>query len=503
MKKAIIIFLCVAGAAWAAVTQIPTTDEGGGVFRVGITDQGGGVWTVDTTAASPGYPPSGVKAQVLYAVSTDETAAGNFTNHVSGAPLYDIIQHTGANVPTRTTYEDRGVLAFDGVDDFIEATNSASWRTASDFTVSAWVFPYAIDDNHRIMWDGGALESNINQNVYIASASSNIVFSMGNGAALVSVTSSNVISINEWTHLVYGISGTTMFLYKDAVLAQTNVTFTGTRQTGAWTVKFGEMDSGASSDWFDGSIDSISYWQEALSASEIQTVYDYELTNHPAFPQFDYTTVWLAMNTETNADGLVPDTSYVGTNHWTLGAGGQLPVYSNAANGWYFDGSDQMELSNRPDIEYSIEGYTFSSWLKAESVTGNRPYFVRRDGVSANRVFLYRLTDLNPYAEWRSNNVVKATSTISANAEFLNNWRNMMVGYSPNGIGNPITWIDGEQRAGAHGGSCVKWEQNAVPARLGWNLQGGTYWLGNIDDVIIWQKKLTFIESKAVFGMGH
>jgi len=96
------------------------------------------------------------------------------------------------------------------------------------------------------------------------------------------LTSANPFSTNTWTHVALVQDGTSPVIYIDGVaVAQTfdfttDKTYWNNNLSGLDTARIGNLnfDSGGEAQWFDGDIADVRIYNRALSAAEIQTLYE-------------------------------------------------------------------------------------------------------------------------------------------------------------------------------------------------------------------------------------
>jgi len=164
-------------------------------------------------------------------------------------------------------------LQFDGVDDYVDCGNNPDVTSIiGDLTLEAWVKPGDCTDSGVISTHYG--KNDFTRPYTLAVWSSNerpsIIFGTGTGWVL--STSPNSLTQNVWHHLVGTISGNDIKLYVDGILEAKNI-FSGTRQTGSKLVLGSDASTFGTSRRFNGLIDEVRIYSEALTATEIQKHY--------------------------------------------------------------------------------------------------------------------------------------------------------------------------------------------------------------------------------------
>jgi uncharacterized repeat protein (TIGR01451 family) len=202
----------------------------------------------------------------------DETAGliaadiigGNDGTHVSG--------------PTPVAGHVAGALNFDGINDFVNIP-SAIIDVRQPYTLDAWIFLRT--DRGGVM---GNVQVILNKDARLVGGSVDLGFFITNrhgitrrlgvhhvGATVEGVFSSGQIPLNQWTHVAvtYDGIGTNRF-YINGQLDTTASQSDGTNGATAWEIGGGDP----AGEFFDGLIDEVEIFNRALSASEIQTIYN-------------------------------------------------------------------------------------------------------------------------------------------------------------------------------------------------------------------------------------
>jgi hypothetical protein len=168
---------------------------------------------------------------------------------------------------------------FDGVDDYLQISNSGSLNFGtSDFTISCWIntdiypsYPVALIDKRTSPARGFVL--------YYNEVFGKTGIQLGNGSAYINFNSQNTYSLqsNNWIHLLVSVdrnSSTGMKLY---INGQLKDTFDPTSVPGTLDnlgdLLIGKNSISSSFPYFKGKMDDIRIYNRALSASEIQQLY--------------------------------------------------------------------------------------------------------------------------------------------------------------------------------------------------------------------------------------
>ena len=170
---------------------------------------------------------------------------------------------TLTNGPTWTTGKIGNAINLDGTDDSVSVPSSGSLTIPSDITTSAWIYKSSNSGNDEIMRSGSEHRFKTNGD--------EIEWTYAGGDDY-HITSNVNLQVNRWYHVVSVFNNTanTVVIYVDSVAALTktenqSATFTG-------PLYIGKEISAAS--FFHGRMDDLRLYNRALSASEIQTIYN-------------------------------------------------------------------------------------------------------------------------------------------------------------------------------------------------------------------------------------
>jgi len=185
------------------------------------------------------------------------------------------LNHGTVNGATWTTGKLIGALSFDGVDDYVETSYS---NDLNHWTVSAWVKG---NNPPSDKWDAGPVMKEENFLISWDHTSGNF-----RGAAGLRVggawhpASFGALDAGKWYHLTATYDGETLKAYKDGKLASSNTDPSGIADSSSYTIKIGRH--AVRSEYFSGSIDDVRIFSRALSASEIQAIYN--ISSNPLKP---------------------------------------------------------------------------------------------------------------------------------------------------------------------------------------------------------------------------
>ena len=152
-----------------------------------------------------------------------DNSTNAFTITVNGSPS---VQRFSPFSPTSaySTSVIGGSGYFDGATDYLTAaSNAALTPGSSNFTYECWIYPTAYDGSGsgNIIWSGSVSNAPI---LYYNGSNGNITFRDFNTADIVSTTAP---PIGAWCHIAVSRSGSTIYLFKNGVLA-TSATYSVT-----------------------------------------------------------------------------------------------------------------------------------------------------------------------------------------------------------------------------------------------------------------------------------
>jgi parallel beta-helix repeat protein len=225
---------------------------------------------VKAKAFKSGYNAS-AEANASFTVSTPGLVAHWKFDEGSGTTASDASGNgnsgTLVNGPVWTAGKVGKALSFDGINDNVTVADSNSLDLTSSFTLSAWVNPASTFTDFRSI-----LIKNYKYYIYASVAGY-----CGDGSPLGGFSETtdrtlcqpSPLPVNTWTHLAVTYNGSTLTLYRDGVAVATS------NASGAPSPTTGTLQIGGSQfgEYFKGLIDEVRIHNKALSATEIQTVY--------------------------------------------------------------------------------------------------------------------------------------------------------------------------------------------------------------------------------------
>ena len=174
----------------------------------------------------------------------------------------------------------RGALRFDGVDDRVDVPHSANlnqvFGTNTVFTLEAWAFPRVWSGDNTIMGKATAGDwSNTTAGIWVWQGFHCVMGSnVGGNPAGSFIQVHHSPPLNNWHHIVCAANGTNLIMYINGrEVGRTAIALlTHPRSTNTAPLVFGRRTV-AHGPSFNGNIDEIRVYNEALRAGEVQMRY--------------------------------------------------------------------------------------------------------------------------------------------------------------------------------------------------------------------------------------
>lgn len=319
-----------------------------------------------------------------------------------------------------------------------------------------------------------------------------------------SARAADPIVLGNWYHIVVVADASleTISLYINGVLKDTTSYPMGTIMTSDWRLGIGQealADSigGPWANWAHGKIDEVAIWDEALTSSEISTIYSRQsqiFANDTSLSEA-WTPYWDNIVSYWKMDGNWQDSSGNG-NHGT--ANGDATFDSDAKVGSQsgtFDGTGDYVSSSSVDLSSMTEG-SIGVWVKS-SITSTSNDRLIEIGSTANRVGLILDSSqvLHLFILSSSSMCLDLTTSEKIND---GSWHHVAGTYGSDGA---EIFIDGRQVAISSSDCSGAFMPVSSSVFVGQFVGGGNYeWNGSLDDAAIWNKKLSLEDIKQIYN---
>lgn len=160
---------------------------------------------------------------------------------------------------------------FDGVNDYVNASNSNSLIITTALTMSVWVKMYSSDATYdKIIFEGKA-GTCTTTGYWLAVQNSKVAFGVCKADVQTYFDSVSSVPNGVWTHIVATYNGTTLNAWVNGVDTAKNLAFTGPINSIAGPLEIG---TGLSADYINASIDEVMIFNTALNSSQISAIYN-------------------------------------------------------------------------------------------------------------------------------------------------------------------------------------------------------------------------------------
>ncbi|TAL05147.1 MAG: hypothetical protein EPO07_04030 [Verrucomicrobia bacterium] len=173
-----------------------------------------------------------------------------------------------------------GAFFFDGIDDFVEVSNSPSLNPSGSFSIEGWIYPRA-DANMGILekWSGSVgLSYALHTTLGLALQFPISDAAHAGDASFHSFSTTNVLTLNNWNHVaaVYDQSTGTrqLFLNGVKVAERTDAPITVTSSSLRVSIGANSPSSTTTANYFKGAIDELTFYARALTVSDVQAIYN-------------------------------------------------------------------------------------------------------------------------------------------------------------------------------------------------------------------------------------
>jgi hypothetical protein len=418
----------------------------------------------------------------------------------------------GATLTADRNGNANAAYSFDGVNDLIRIGHQNQLNLIGDFSISIWCNIAQIptsNNNHILVCkrddNGNCCSPNVPYGFYITyqvtQAPQNYKMpgcQFANSGNYSFSNSNNIISINTWQHLMYTFSNDTLNIYQNSILMHTEYFPSSNRSANTSDLLFGSVNRNVGAEWLNGLLDDIGIWNRALTQQEITNLYT-SSTPSPCNP--------LAANLTNGLVGYWPfcgnanDESGNGNNGTVNGVTLTTDRFGNVDAAYSFDGNgDYIRISHSNELRLS-GNFSISAWVSPSNLnTFNSILSKASNDQSFVSGWVWGYSNFTQPAKLHFQGSPLFTNvSISnlGNSLSLNSWKNVIVTYDSTTsilkyyldnikidsflIGYDFTNSLLDLFIGNH-------FQNNDPSL---QVQTNGSFLGQIDDICIWNRALT------------
>ena len=204
--------------------------------------------------------------------ASGSTAIDSSQNNHEGIITNFSSANLGKTGVIKTAYE------FDGTNDRVQIPNDETLRGMSQLTLSVWIYAHSKSNYDRILVksDNNAVNSDRTYRLMMNNTGKLRFMCFNQSQTLADILEDGTFSLNTWIHMVGVYDGTNTYLYLNGNVQSDVGNLTGTVYSDSGientvTIGGGEQNNNFS---FNGIIDDARIYNRALTASEIQALYN-------------------------------------------------------------------------------------------------------------------------------------------------------------------------------------------------------------------------------------
>lgn len=164
-------------------------------------------------------------------------------------------------------------LSFDGVDDYVEVSDSSTLDITGSITIEAWVKADSFPAWARILEKGG-YATGTGYGLVLLGDTGKVRFEHNSGGATFEyVDGITVLSAGVWYHVVAVFDGNAAYIYINGVLDNSGMWNYNTNSSASYNLKIGRGSVDEQDKLWDGLIDEVRIHNRALSADEVEQSY--------------------------------------------------------------------------------------------------------------------------------------------------------------------------------------------------------------------------------------
>ncbi len=414
----------------------------------------------------------------------------------AGGNASDAITSNNGSLVNGTSFASGKVgqaFSFNGTNQIVQVADAPSLNPTNGLTLEGWIYAARYSTNDSSVITGKDIPYGTRQYLLaMASVSNQWVFRphVGLTNGLNWFNGHVPVQTNTWYHVAMTYDQANVTLYVNGA-ADSFAPATGPVVTGNPSFNIGGEIYGP---WnFPGSVDELSVYNRALSATEIQSIY-----NAGAAGKYNPQCV----APPTNAvgwwpgDGNAYDVAH--TNFATL-QNGATYASARAGQSFSFDGTNSyVEVPNNWDLN-PTNGVTVECWMYQTDLQWQNLPLISKDNAFGGRQYLLTVSSLGKFRAH-----IGTTNTFSyfdsATSVLLNTWYHVAMTYNQS---NLTLYVNGAVDAYTNvTGSIIT---STEPLRIGGSDSGfwGNYkFAGVIDEATVYNRALSATEISAIYAAG-
>lgn len=392
-------------------------------------------------------------------------------------------------------------LKFDGVDDYVNIGDPTSVDFGSgNFALATWFVTRNPTGSRQILIGKDVAGNRQFGLVYDANDDSNnklqIFYYLNSTSAVTcNSTSNNLVADTKWHHLAGQRYGNTFQMYLDGVRINCDEAGThGSMAASSAILRIGAREYVGFNNNLSGSLDDVRIYNRALSASEIQKLYNQggsKLNSQTGNAGGDTLkqglAAWWTFDGADLVSNVADKSGSGNTGYMVNMATSTAKVVGKLGQALNFDGSDDYVDINDVDASL-VSNSSISVWIKPSTVSVSHRIFAGRTN-SAPVVGIYP----GGWGFIASGSTQGNQRTGSVSTVKLNAWNHLVVTYNASSV--PSIYVNGTEVT--YGAATYWGSTNSSIGKGG----GGTF-QGSIDDLRLYNRILTAQEIKKLYNMG-
>lgn len=174
--------------------------------------------------------------------------------------------------------------SFDGSSKAVLVSDSPTLSVTNKLTMSAWIYANNSSHNGGILgkWTTGAGIDN-SYTVIVGQDSGNDKFAFyieQSNNVKIGITPSTTFTAGKWYHVVCVADGTKLRMYVNGIDTGSTANYDGTIKVTTKALMIGRLRSDDSIYSFNGNIDDVAVWNNALSPSAVNSIYQHQTSAH-------------------------------------------------------------------------------------------------------------------------------------------------------------------------------------------------------------------------------
>lgn len=384
--------------------------------------------------------------------------------------------------PTWTTGQIGSAVDFDGTDDYITMGDNDLYGPSTDFTIAAWINQDTITTFQCIFCKD---TRQVGAEQFRFSVGESVNGKLYYATGVESVGGSTLLTAGTWYHAVITKSSATglLTLYLNGV-SDGSAAVGSAPSSNTSNAKIGSRDNANASEYWNGKIDEVRFYNRGLSAEEVVQLY--RLTS-PTGTETGLKGYW-SFNGKDMSGTTAYDRSGAG-NTGTL-TGGAAITEGKAGQALSFDGTDDyVDMGNATNLQ--IATGTVSAWIK----TSNAGASYRAVAIKGDAYGFFLKDNVLMAYDWGGGNVDRSTGVNLADGV----WHHVVEVFQSGVASGTTFYVDGALVSTTT--MTVAFQTTRLA--IGNNYGQSQYFNGRIDEPRVYNRALTAAEIASLYNQSR